>query len=282
MFSPALKTGLAVFGLSVMLSACTMTTSIGNTNKNRGWHVDKSEAADGNRFKKRSSKERKEETANVKTQLALEYIRAGDYRAAVAAIESAIQENPHSEQAWLMRAQVYQFLKEYGKAEASFRQALSLNPGSAEINNNYGWYLCGVANRPNESIAYFDKALSDPTYPTPEVGYMNKGICSAKMGQYNMADTYFLRALNMNPRYVFVHKEQARAKMAEGNWNEADRYFRMYQNQIDVLNAEDLLLGWKISKALNNSQAAYEYEAQLRTHYPYSEELQSITSGSAQ
>lgn len=279
MFRTTIKNGLMLLGLGALLCACTVT--VGTNSKNKGWTNNSSASSNDTRFKKPSTKERKAEAASVKTQLAYEYIRARDYRASVAAIEEAVRENPQSVDAWLMRAQVYQFLKEYDKAEQSFRQALSLKPDSAEVNNNFGWYLCGVVNRPNEAIAHFDRALADPTYPTPEVGWMNKGICSAKMGQYNMADTYFTRALNMNPTYVFVHKEHARAKLTQGDAAEADRYFRMYQAQIDMLNADDLLLGWRISKALKNSQAAYEYEAQLRAHYPYSDELQTITSGSA-
>ena len=182
-------------------------------------------------------------------------MNAKDYRLAVTTIEEALQADRKNSIAWLMRAQIYQFLKVNDKADASFHEALRLQPDSAEINNNYGWFLCSVMNNPNAAIPYFDKALSDPTYPAPQVAYMNKGICSAKMGQYSLAQAYLERGIA------------------------ADKLFRQYQSQVDNLDAGDLLLGWQLARATGSSQAAYEYEAQLRANYPYSEELQTILAG---
>ena len=232
------------------------------------------------KFKKQSSKERHEESVRIKTQLAVEYIRAKDYRAATAAIEEAIRENSRYDMAWLVRAQIYQFLKVPDKAEESFRQALSISPNGAEINNSYGWFLCSMRNQPNAAMPYFDRALADPTYPGPEVSWLNKGVCSAKQGAYDLAESYFERALNLNPEFIVVHKERARAKLMAGNVAEADRNFRVFQRQVEKLGADDLYLGWKIAKAQGKKQEAYEYEAQLRSSFPYSEELQKITTGS--
>ena len=71
----------------------------------------------------------------------------------------------------------------------------------------------------------------------------------------------------------------ARTKMLDGKLSEADYSFRQYQSKINALNADDLLLGWRLARAMGNTQAAYEYEAQLRANYPYSEELQNISTG---
>ncbi|SUA36159.1 lipoprotein [Neisseria zoodegmatis] len=236
-------------------------------------------ACAGNANKQPSARERAHQVSNIKTQLALEYMRAQDYRQAVASIDEALAANAKNENAWLIRAQIYQYLKVTDKAQESFQKALSIKPNSAEINNNYGWFLCSTQNRANESIAYFDKALADPTYPSPHIANLNKGICSAKMGQYSLSEAYFERALAAVPQFFPVLKEMARTKMLAGNLSDADYYFRQYQSQIDVLSADDLLLGWKIYKSLGDTQAAYEYEAQLRANYPYSEELQTITTG---
>ena len=116
-------------------------------------------------LKRPSKKERTEEVSRIKTQLSVEYMRAGDYRLAVTTIEEALQADHKNEIAWLMRAQIYQYLKVNDKAEESFREALRLKPDSAEINNNYGWFLCNYLNNPNAAIPYFDRALADPTYP---------------------------------------------------------------------------------------------------------------------
>lgn len=226
-----------------------------------------------------SPRERAHQVSNIKTQLALEYMGAKDYRQATQAIEDALQANSKNEVAWLVRAQIYQYLKVQDKAQESFLKALSLKPDSAEINNNYGWFVCSQLNNPAESIRYFDKALSDPTYPSPYIANLNKGICSTKMGQFSLAEAYLERSLAAAPQFPPALKELARTKMQAGNLNEADYYFRQYQSKVDLLQADDLLLGWRLANALGNTQAAYEYEAQLRANFPYSEELQVVTTG---
>jgi len=206
-------------------------------------------------------------------------MRGGDYRQATVSIEEALKADSSNEDAWLVRAQIYQYLKVREKAQESFQKALSLKPDNAEINNNYGWFLCSEMNNPAQSISYFDKALADPTYPSPFIANLNKGICSAKMGQYSLAEAYLERSLAAQPQFPPAFKELARTKMLAGNLNEADYYFRQYQSKVDVLQADDLLLGWKLATAMGNSQAAYEYEAQLRANFPYSEQLQAVTTG---
>ena len=62
---------------------------------------------------------RPEEIAAIKTQLAIEYMNSHDYRAAVSAIEEALQAQPRNENAWLVRAEIYQYLKVPDKAEES-------------------------------------------------------------------------------------------------------------------------------------------------------------------
>lgn len=236
-------------------------------------------ACSSSKLKQPSAKERAVEVSQIKTQLAVEYMRAKDYRQATSSIEDALKADSKNQTAWLIRAQIYQFLKVPDQAQESFLKALSIKPDSAEVNNNYGWFLCNVKNDPNASLPHFDKALADPTYPTPFIAYLNKGICSAKMGQYSLAQAYLERAIAGSPDFVPAVKELARTKLMAGELSEADRYFRQYQSRVEILSADDLLLGWKLSKAMGNGQAAYEYEAQLRSLYPYSDELESITGG---
>ena len=223
-----------------------------------------------------SSAEKANQVSNIKTQLAMEYMRGQDYRQATASIEDALKTDSKNELAWLVRAEIYQYLKVNDKAQESFLHALSLKPDNAEINNNYGWFLCGTLNRPAEAMPHFDKALADPTYPTPFIANLNKGICSAKQGQLGLAEAYLERSLAAQPQFPPAFKELARTKMLAGQLNDADYYFKKYQSKVEVLQADDLLLGWKIAKSLGNSQAAYEYEAQLQANFPYSEELQTV------
>lgn len=219
---------------------------------------------------------------DVKIQLAIEYMNARDYRSAVRSIDEALALSPRSDYAWLVRAEIYQYLKVPEKAEESFQRALAINPGSAEINNNYGWFVCNTRAQPGQSIAYYDRALSDPTYPTPHVAYMNKGICLGRIGRYPEAMGALERGRATAPGFAPITKEMARIKYLAGSAGDADTLFRQYQSSVTALGADDLLLGWQLAMARGDRQAAYEYEAQLRTSFPYSPEMEKITAGRAQ
>lgn len=240
------------------------------------------ESLDGNQptvLRGQTKKERENEAIRVKTQLAIAYMEGGNYRLATQTIEAALKENDKYDMAWLTRAQIYQYLKTYDKADESFQRALKLSPNGAEINNNYGWFLCDIMKKPNDSIPYFDKAIADPTYPTPEIAYFNKGICHTRMQQYNLANSYFERAMQNNPNFIPALKEWARSQMMAGDLKEADRLLRQYQNRINALNADDLLLGWRLARLRGETHEASEYQAQLVQNFPYSDELRAIKDG---
>lgn len=223
--------------------------------------------------------QRMEELAQLKTQLAVEYMGAQDYRAAVGAINDAIAANGRFDYAWMVKGLIYQALKVNDKADQAFRQALSISPASAEINNNYGWFICDGMQQPLQSITYFDRALADPTYPSPQTAHMNKGICQARSGNFAGAAAELARARAVAPWFAPAIKEIARLKMMEGQAAQAQDLFNEFQSKVDVLGPDDLLLGWKISRARGNNQAAYEYEAQLRTRYPAADEVRQLGGG---
>ncbi|UOO88239.1 type IV pilus biogenesis/stability protein PilW [Vitreoscilla massiliensis] len=236
-------------------------------------------ACSSDKLKEPTRAEKAESLSRIKTQLAIEYMNAQDYRAAIEAIEQALATDGRNLNAWLTRAEIYHYLKMTNKAEESYQRALSINPQSAEVNNNYGWYLCNSLGRVSESLGRFDIALSDPTYPSPFVAYYNKGICTARLGQYSQGEALLKQAIAANPQFVAANKELARLKMNEGQASSADSYFRIYQSQVNQLSADDLLLGWQISQRMGQMQAAAEYEMQLRANFPYSEELKQMTTG---
>ena len=226
----------------------------------------------------RSRAERKMDMARLKTQLAVEYMRMQDYRNAVQAINEAIQAESGFDYAWMIKGIIYQSLKSNDEAEVAFRQALSISPKSAEINNNYGWFLCS-SGRPTAAIPYFDRALEDPTYPTPHIATMNKGICAGRAGQYGEAASYLAKARATAPWFAPVIKEIARLQLMQGQNGNALKLMNQYQSKVEVLGPDDLLLGWKIARANGDTQAAYEYEATLRTRFPGSDEMKEITGG---
>lgn len=228
-----------------------------------------------------SKSERMENYAKTKTQLAMEYMNVGEHRQAIAAIEEAIKAKSNYDMAWMVRGVIHQNLKMNNEADQSFRRALAISPNSSEINNNYGWFLCNNMKQYGNALAYFDKALSDPAYPNPQYPNLNKGICKGRLGDTAGAAADLARSKALAPNFPAPTKEMARLKLMENQPHSARDLMNQYQRQMDKLGADDLLLGWKISKALNDNQSAFEYESQLRQQYPASDELQEIDRGIA-
>lgn len=231
------------------------------------------------KLKEPSRAERAQELSQTKTQIAVEFMKTKDYRNAVDSIKQAIAANGNNEMAWMVQGIIYQSMNVHDTADESFRRALAIKPDSAEINNNYGWFICDTLRQPLAATVYFDRALADPTYPTPEIAYMNKGICEARGRQFAAAEMSLAKARSVAPWFMPSIKEQARMKLLQGDSSQARRLFETYQSRIEILLPDDLLLGWQIARAQGDTQAAYEYEAQLRGRFPYSEELQQIGRG---
>ena len=236
-------------------------------------------ACASDKLKEPTKAEKAQDLARIQNQLAIEYMNAQDYRAAIEAIEKSLAIEGRDVNTWLTRAEIYHYLKMTDKAEESYQRALSIQPNSAEVNNNYGWYKCNTLGKIADSLAHFDIALSDPTYPTPFIAYYNKGICTARLGQYAQGEALLKQALAANPQFAAANKELARLKMNEGQAALANTYFKIYQSQLQRLSADDLLLGWQISHRVGHTQAAAEYEMQLRANFPYSDELRHMTTG---
>ena len=106
--------------------------------------------------------------AKLRTELAALYFQAQEYIVALEELTLALSVNPDYAPAYSLRGLVLFNLKEFSSAEGDFKRALSLDDKNPEINNNYGWFLCQTG-RVKESIDYFQRAIRNPLYRTPEI-----------------------------------------------------------------------------------------------------------------
>lgn len=219
---------------------------------------------------------RLKEVAAIQTRLALAYMQAGDLRQAVATIDEAIRSDSRSEEAWLVRGQIFQLIQNREEAGRSLRQVLQINPASAEGNNNYGWFLCSMNNQPAESLPYFERALADRTYPEPYVAHLNSGICLSKTGDYGGAQRHFAAALQAAPWFAAAAKESARSFYQAGDFAAASRQYGIFRSRINKPSADDIFLGWQIARSSGERSAAADYARELAAAHPYAEELKTI------
>lgn len=219
------------------------------------------------------------EIASLRTQLVVEYLKQGNLQEALNSANTAVEADPSYMAGHLMRAQVLQLLKLNNDAEASFKKALALVPNSPEANNNYGWFLCNTG-RAAEALSFFEKALAEPLYTTPQTAQANWGMCAAKIGRKEEANEHFLAALRAAPDFPLALKELARLQLEQGNARLASFYFQRLLRIVPLVAPEDLMLGVKVAHQAGDRSLETLLADQLKLRFPDSKETQQLLIGS--
>lgn len=217
--------------------------------------------------------------AKIHTELGALYFQAGNPAAALEHLALALNIDSGFYHAYSVRGLIYAALREYAKAEDDFARALSRGANDPEVNNNYGWFLCETGKE-RQSVQYFDRALRDPLYETPDRAYTNAGVCLLKVGDIDQAQNYQLQAVRVSRTGALT----ARVGLAgifyrRGNLDEARIYLNEALRMMEPPTAEALWLGIRIERKLGDKRAESGFAAQLRSRYPTSNEYQSFLKG---
>lgn len=217
--------------------------------------------------------------AKIHTELGALYFQAGNPAAALEHLALALDIDSSFYHAYSVRGLIYAALREYAKAEDDFARALSRGANDPEVNNNYGWFLCETGKE-RQSVQYFDRALRDPLYETPDRAYTNAGVCLLKVGDIDQAQNYLLQAVRVSRTGALT----ARVGLAgifyrRGNLDEARIYLNEALRMMEPPTAEALWLGIRIERKLGDKRAESGFAAQLRSRYPTSNEYQSFLKG---
>ncbi len=216
-------------------------------------------------------------SAKIHTELGALYFQDGQLATALEELRIAIGADSSYAPAHNVLGLVHMDLRENEAAEQSFRRALSLAGNDPEINNNFGWFLCQVG-REKESIAYFNNAIKNPLYPTPERAYLNAGRCSEKIGDLKGAENYYFRALRLARNDFQATLAMAGLKYRQDDLDESYRLVREFHKASDPT-PESLWLGLRLARKLGDRAEEASYNAQLRRRFPGSRETQALLKG---
>ncbi len=212
------------------------------------------------------------------TELAAAYYERKQYAVALQEIGVAMQAESNFAPAFNVRALVRMALREDEQADADFRRSLQLDSMSSDTHNNYGWFLC-QRGREQESFVQFQEALKNPLYETPELAYLNLGVCSKKAGRMKEAESNLLRALILHPGMPEALYGLADWSYASGDYAGAKSYFMRFSQVASDLNAEQLWLAVRIERKMRDRNSEASYALQLRKRYPDSRETQLLSQG---
>ena len=215
--------------------------------------------------------------AKLHTELASLYYGNGNLGVALEELRSATAADSNYAPAHGMYGLVYMQMRENDRAEASFERALRLSPNDADINHNYGWFLCQTG-RETASIKHFLHAVRNPLYSTPWRSYSAAGFCTLKVNQLKDAEAFFERALKLEPDEPGALLNLGHVRYRQGNVGEARRLVARH-NKLMTPSAESLWLALRIERRLGERVAEQAFANQLRRRYPSSPEYEALRRG---
>jgi len=131
------------------------------------------------------------------------------YDEAILTLNHLISLNPHSDNAYYSRGNVYLNMNKMAEAEKDFLKALEISyvSPSEELPTDFILGNLGVISQSREkyieSLPYFDKAIDlNPHYP---LAYMNRALSYFHLKEYEKAEADFQKTLALDINYAPAH-----------------------------------------------------------------------------
>lgn len=215
--------------------------------------------------------------AKAHTALATAYYGAGQYEVALEEVHIALESVDDYVPAINQLGLIYLALGQIEAAQTQIERAIKLDPNDPSVNNNYGLLLCSLGDEA-EAMRYFNKALNDPLYRTPEYAYVNAGICAKNMGDYARATQFLGRALALSPDQPQALFHMADLAYGSGDYRNARRYITRHL-QVVIPSLDALWLAARTENKLGNSVSLEAYGAQLNRRFPDSAQTHAFNVG---
>lgn len=218
--------------------------------------------------------------AAIRLQLAAAYYQQGQLEVALDEVKKALVADPSYAEAYGVRGLIYMGMGENQLADDNFQRALRLAPKNADVSNNYGSFLC-QNGRIKESIAYFDAALANRTYPGRDKALNNAGACSLKLGDTAGAESYLVQALQLTPDLPATNFNLAKVYYLRQDYARAGFFVTRLGKvaTMESLTADVLWLAIKVQHRLGDAGAEAGWATQLRRHHAGSPEYAAYQSG---
>ena len=143
----------------------------------------------------------------------------------MAALREALQLDPENAQYHNTLGVVLLNLGRPLDAQAEFQTATDLDKLSPDFQHNLGITLA-QHNRFEDPNAAYKKAVTYPTYTTPEIAYYNMGEAYIRLGKPQEAQESFRAAIQLEPTMVAAHYGLGLALSQGGRRDEAKAAFR--------------------------------------------------------
>lgn len=214
----------------------------------------------------------------VRTQLAVEYLKTGDLDSAKRALDEALKINSRDAQANMMMGVLLQqegSRLNLDRAETYFKRAISAEPKNAQARNNYGTYLYQL-ERYNDAIEQFAIAGATLGYDQRYLALENMGRIYLKQGDLVNAEKSFKQALQANRDSYISMLELAEIFYLNQQFPAASNMYQQFVRSVGQKNqgARALWIGIRTARASGDQLGMQVLVNQLRALFPESPEYQ--------
>jgi len=211
---------------------------------------------------------RARKAAETNTALGRQYMDRGQMEVALEKLKRAVAHDETYAPAHTMLAFLYETLGQMDQAEDEYKLAVRYDPTDGEVNNNYASFLCGQ-NRGKEAEQYFETAVKDPFYSTPQIAYANAGVCQLGMNNLDKAELFLRKSLEFDAEFPAALLAMAILYEEKSSYLRARAFLQRYEATSQT-SSQSLLLGYQIENALGDSTAAARYKNELLDRFPTS------------
>lgn len=216
--------------------------------------------------------------ARIRLELATTYYSQGQYTTALDELKQAVAIDPTLPATHEMRALIYDAMGEPARAEASFKEALQLDPSNGSVLHNYAWFLCR-GRQFAAADALFERAAALPQSVATSKTLLARGVCQISAGLYPEAEKTLIRSYEIDPSNPATAFNLASVLYRRGELERARFYIRRVNNVPGQQTAESLWLAVRIEHRLDNPSGRDEFAAQLRSRFPAARETNALELG---
>jgi type IV pilus assembly protein PilF len=215
--------------------------------------------------------------AATNVQLAIEYMKLGKLSDSRDFIEQALSEDPQSPNVQMWAGIVYEKLRDPVRAEHGYASAYRLGKKDPTIVIAYAGYLCRTG-KAVEGEKLFVETATSPLYQTPEVAWIDAGVCVRGTGDVVDAERYFNRALAIRPNLPEAMLQLGNIAFDRGDAAQSLDIVQRYLS-VNPPTPEILWLGFRVQRKLGDPVAAAVFARRVQTEFPDSAQAQMLRSG---
>ena len=177
-----------------------------------------------------------------------------------------LKAQPNSGDAQTLLGAIAEARGDTAAAGKAYKAAVDSAPNNGLYANNYGGWLC-ANGQPAQALAWFDRALADPAYPTPAGAMANAGSCATQAGQPIQAEVKWRSALALEPQNLIALAGMTALEFGRGSYLDARAFAERWLGESPD-DPAGLRLAASIEQKLGDNEAASRYLSRLQAIPP--------------